>query len=375
MQSHNQARDVTLVCPACRVELIHSQSYVCPLCGSQYPFRGGVLRMLGEVDRQEQRTRAAFDFEHRQFDRARYLRIGSTLVDDWLKDVKLPKEYFVGRTVLDLGCGSGRWTYALAMLGARVLAVDFTDAAVDITREVTKHLPNVEVIQANLFRLPFKPEQFDFVVSWGVLHHTVNTREAFRTVAPLVRPQGILHVMVYERRNPLKVAGTELLRIVLRRLSPERRYRICGRLVVKNRLVFHLLRGFIACVPVHELTPAFDAEAAQFGLYDWYSPPYNHLHSVSEVRRWFEQEGFSDIHVTTPIKYTDRLDVFRFGECGGSISIRGQKGLTADRAVEVREELPNFRGHDESIVQVNMISETRMTGFADGWRKRGDPSS
>src|SRR5262245_45257 len=109
MRLHNQAREVTLVCPACRVELTHSHSYLCPLCGTQYPFRSGVLRMLGQVDEQEQKTRAAFDFEHRQFERARYLRISSTLVDDWLLDVQLAKEYFVGRTVLDLGCGSGRW--------------------------------------------------------------------------------------------------------------------------------------------------------------------------------------------------------------------------------------------------------------------------
>lgn len=338
MQSHSQDPGVTLVCPVCRVELTYSHPYLCPLCGTQYPFRGGVLRMLGQVDEQEQKTRAAFDFEHRQFELARYLRISSTLVDDWLLDVQLPKEYFLGRTVLDLGCGSGRWTYALAMLGAWVVAVDFTDAAVDITREVTKHLPNVEVIQANLFQLPFKPEQFDFVVCWGVLHHTADTRKAFRTIAPLVRSQGILHVMVYETRSPLKVVGTELLRSVLRRIRPERRYRFCRHLVVKNRLLFHLLRAFIACVPVQELTERFDAEAAQFGLYDWYSPQYNHLHRVAEVRRWFQDEGFLDIQVTTPIKYRRRLDVFRFGECGGSISMRGQKELTDTHAIEIREE-------------------------------------
>lgn len=335
MQSHKHNREVTLVCPACRVELTYAQSYLCPLCGTHYPFRGGVLRMLGQVDEQEQKTRAAFDFEHRQFERARYLRISSTLVDDWLRDVQLPKDYFLGRTVLDLGCGSGRWTYALATLGARVVAVDFTDAAVDITRELTKQFPNVEVIQANLFRLPFKPAQFDFVVCWGVLHHTADTRQAFRTIAPLVRSQGILHVMVYETRSPLKVAGTELLRVILRRLSPERRYRFCRHLVIKNRLLFHLLRAFIACVPVQELTERFDAEAAQFGLYDWYSPQYNHLHRVAEVRRWFQDEGFSDIRATTPIKYTKRLDVFRFGECGGSISMRGQKDLTDQQTIDL----------------------------------------
>lgn len=343
MQLHDKASDVALICPSCRVELTYAMSYLCPLCGSEYPFRGGVLRMLGQVNEQEQKTRAAFDFEHRQFERAQYLRIHQRLIENWLLDVQLPPDYFDALTVLDMGCGSGRWTYALAMLGARVIAVDFTDAAVDITREVTKDFPNVEVIQANLFRLPFKPEQFDFVVSWGVLHHTANTHAAFRAIAPLVRQNGTLHIMVYERRSPLKVAGTEVLRMGLRRLSPERRYRFCRHLVVRNRLLFQLLRGFIACVPVQHLTEGFDAEAAQFGLYDWYSPQYNHLHSIAEVQQWFEEEGFADVRTTTPIKHTKPLDVFRFGECGGSISMRGQKRLNAISATKEQQRTSELR--------------------------------
>jgi SAM-dependent methyltransferase len=285
--------------------------------------------MLGPVTGLEQQTRDAFDFEHRRFQRAQYLRISAQLVDDWLRDVQLPKEYFAGRVVLDVGCGSGRWTYAMAMLGANVVAVDFTDSAVDITREVTKDLPNVDVIQANLFRLPFKADAFDFIVSWGVLHHTRNTHCAFQKVAPLVRSGGTFHIMVYERRSPLKVFGTELLRRALRRLSPELRYRVCGHLVVRNWWLVQLLRGFVACVPVWELTDRFDAEAAQFGLYDWYSPRYNHLHSIGEVKRWFREAQFAETHVTTPIKFRRWLDVVRFGECGGSISIRGTKAVRA----------------------------------------------
>lgn len=344
MRSHESESGVALVCPQCKADLRPFQEgYSCRSCGIDYPVRGGVLRMLGQVTIQEEKTRAAFDYEHRQFEQAQYLRISSKLVDDWLGDVKLPKEYFAGRTVLDMGCGSGRWTYALATLGARVIAVDFTDAAVDITREVTRNFPNVEVIQANLFRLPFKPEQFDFVVSWGVLHHTADTHAGFRAIAPLVRPGGILHIMVYERRSPVKVAGTELLRMVLRKISPERRYRFCRHLVVKNGFVFQLLRGFVACVRVQDLTPTFDAEAAQFGLYDWYSPRYNHLHSIQEVRRWFQQEGFSESEVTTPIKYRKKLDVLRFGECGGSISVRGTKAIQVNSTSHKQDELLCFQ--------------------------------
>ncbi|MFQ5991450.1 MAG: class I SAM-dependent methyltransferase [Nitrospiraceae bacterium] len=281
--------------------------------------------MLPALTRAEQQVRSAFDFEHYRYRTARYLRISPSLVEGWLRDVQLPREYFKGLTVLDVGCGSGRWTYAMASLGAKVIAVDFSDAAVEVTREVTRELGEVHVIQASLFRLPFRPEQFDFVVSWGVLHHTRDTQTAFRTIAPLVRLGGELYVMVYERRNPLKVMGTELLRMVLRKLPPDKRYQFCGRLVIHNRLLFQLVRGFIACIPSRDLSETLDAQTAQFGLYDWYSPRYNHLHHIEQLRGWFTKAGYQDLCLTSPIRYTRPLDVFRFGACGGSIKVRGRR--------------------------------------------------
>ena len=317
---------VPLVCPACRSPLTPTErAYRCEGCANTYPVVDGILRMLPPLSRTERQVQAAFDFEHRRFQAARYLRISTALIDHWLADVQLPKEYFQGLTVLDLGCGSGRWTYAMSSLGARVVAVDFCDAAVQVTRDVTREVGLVEVIQASLFRLPFRPEQFDFVVSWGVLHHTPDTAAAFREIAPLVRLGGELYVMVYERRSPVKVLGTEMLRIMMRRLSPERRYRLCGRLVIRNRVLFHLLRGFIECIPSHKLSETLDAETARFGLYDWYSPRYNHLHTVGEVQNWFRRAGYEDLGLTSPIKYTRALDVFRFGACGGSIKLRGRR--------------------------------------------------
>ncbi len=322
------------VCPTCRSGLAaKAGGFRCRACGAHYPVIGDILRMLPPIVRTEQQTREAFDFEHRRYQAAQYLRISPALVEDWLAEVRLPRDHFQGLTALDVGCGSGRWTYALAMLGAKVVAVDFSDAAVEVTRKVTKGIGEVQVIQASLFHLPFEAEQFDLVVCWGVLHHTPNTERAFRTIAPLVKPGGLLHVMVYERRNPLKVLGTELLRMAMRKLPPETRYRICGRLVIRNRLLFHLLRGVIACIPVEHLNHNLDAETAQFGLYDWYSPRYNHLHRIEDVQRWFEQAGFDHLTLTSPIKYRQWLDVLRFGECGGSIHCRGTK-KGRERALE-----------------------------------------
>ncbi len=69
----------------------------------------------------------------------------------------------------------------------------------DISSEAIKNVKRL--IQMHLFRiLGFKTKSFyDFVLSWGVLHHTKNTREAFSKVCSQVKK--MLHIMVYNKEN------------------------------------------------------------------------------------------------------------------------------------------------------------------------------
>jgi len=80
-----------------------------------------------------------------------------------------------GKSVLDIGCGSGRFAIALAQMGAqRVTAVDINAQGLDIARQFSKKsdIENIEFIEHNVLSLPFPDESFDFVFSKGVLHHT-----------------------------------------------------------------------------------------------------------------------------------------------------------------------------------------------------------
>jgi hypothetical protein len=133
-------------------------------------------------------------------------------------------------------------------------------------------------------------------MSWGVLHHTPDTHGAFSQLVPLVKPGGTLYVMVYERRNPVMFFFTNILRWFMRRLPDERRYQACRRLIVHNRLLAQIL-GRLLMISYREPGSAVDEQTLQFGLYDAYSPRYNHLHTRAEVRGWFEDAGFEDVTV------------------------------------------------------------------------------
>jgi SAM-dependent methyltransferase len=87
---------------------------------------------------------------------------------DWIAPVT--PEFIRGRTVIEAGCGKGRHTRALARWGAReVVSVDLSEA-VEVAYRNTRDLPNVHIVQADIYRLPLRPI-FDYGLSVGVLHH------------------------------------------------------------------------------------------------------------------------------------------------------------------------------------------------------------
>ena len=313
-----------LMCPQCHGDLRDEQvQHVCVVCGKAYPSERGIPRFLRDLDESEQQVRHSFDHEHQRYRDSRYTRFGPQLVEQWLADVQLPAEYFRNKLVLDVGCGSGRWTFALASLGATVVAVDFTNAGVEVTNQGTGQFENVSVLQADIFNLPLRPESFDFVVSWGVLHHTRDTRAAFERVHPLVRRGGQLYVMIYERHSPVKFFFTNLIRRFLRRLPEDQRYQACGWFLIKNRLLYKLLAHLFICAPYPEPSDPLEITTRQFGLYDAYSPLFNHLHTREEVLSWFHSANFEQLTLTDQVRPPHGAAIRKSGGDGESVKARG----------------------------------------------------
>lgn len=262
-----------------------------------YAITGGIPRFVGDLDAGAHQIQRVFDYEHARFERSYHVRFSDDLAARLLEDCELPAEFFAGKRVLDAGCGSGRWSYAMSELGADVWAMDLTASGVQSLAAATADRSNVHICQGDLFRPPFAPASFDFVMSWGVLHHTRSTRDAFASVARLVRPGGTFYVMIYPPAPYLQGPGTDLLRMFMRRLSDERRYRACRRLVVRNPWLARVLNLFVMNGYVDRAAGEDEVAAVQFGLFDAYSPRYNFRHPAAEVVRWFREEGFREVVV------------------------------------------------------------------------------
>jgi SAM-dependent methyltransferase len=298
----SQADDLRLVdvfrCPGCGGDLdARNNTLVCRSDGSAFDIVRGLPRFVSDLDSDVQQVQAAFDFEHRRFADSEHTVFGPHLVEQFLGHVGLPASFFRGKRCLDVGCGSGRWTYALAELGADVVAVDLTLGGIEATYVNLGKRPNVTAAQADIFKLPFNPESFDFVMSWGVLHHTPSTKRAFDRIVPLVKPGGTLFVMVYDVDQGRGVFLTNVIRWIMRRMSDQRRYDFCRHLLIRNPRLFNVLNKHMIVVYYDPRTSPLKASTLQFGIYDAYSPRYNFLHSRREVADWFRGAGFSDMTV------------------------------------------------------------------------------
>lgn len=120
-------------------------------------------------------------------------------------DIVTPAMLHNKATVLDLGCGTGRWTKYIAPRAGFVEALD-PSKAVYSAAELLKGLPNVRITQAGVDNIPFPDHSFDFAFSLGVLHHIPDTAAALEKVVKKVKPGGYCLIYLYyslDNRGPL----------------------------------------------------------------------------------------------------------------------------------------------------------------------------
>ena len=186
-----------------------------------------------------------------------------------------------GKLVLDAGCGNGRYTHWAAQYGARVIGVDLGDG-VESAAANTRTYPDVQIVQGDIFRLPFAPATFDAIFSIGVLMHTGNAKRATAALAKLVRPGGSLTVHLYGKGNVIYETVDWSLRRWTTRMPIERLQGVTRRLF-RVRQALERLRldtvanRFIRIGPHPHI------------IFDWYAAPIATHHTYPEVLAWFAE--------------------------------------------------------------------------------------
>lgn len=107
-----------------------------------------------------------------------------------------------GRQVLEVGVGPGTDFVRFARARARLTGVDLTDHAIRLAaRRLELEGLEATLVRADAEGLPFPDDSFDFVYSWGVVHHTPDPARAAAEIVRVTRPGGSVCLMVYHRRS------------------------------------------------------------------------------------------------------------------------------------------------------------------------------
>jgi SAM-dependent methyltransferase len=132
--------------------------------------------------------------------------------------------------ILEVGCGAGSLTAALAQHGYRVDAIDSTEAMVRLTREHAEELDLGERVTAavgDVHELPFDDNVFDVVVALGVIPWLHSPSRGMSEMARVMKSGGHLiftsdnraaaHHLLDPRFNPLLVPVKHLVKRLLQR--------------------------------------------------------------------------------------------------------------------------------------------------------------
>lgn len=115
--------------------------------------------------------------------------------------------------ILDVGCGTGILDITSAMNGHVLFSTDLSQERLEILKTTLNKIPEslkLHPIRADGFRLPFKDQSFDVVISSHVLEHLKYPKEFLEEMSRVIANDGYIHLYTpsdYHRIRILRSLG------------------------------------------------------------------------------------------------------------------------------------------------------------------------
>ncbi len=207
-----------------------------------------------------------------------------------------------GQTVVDIGCGAGRFIDVARSKGARVIGVDYSNA-VEVAQNNFKNDPDVCICQADALNLPLKSAIADGIFTIGVLHHTPSPEQGINQAWRILREEGWFAVCVYGKGGYYDFSMVQLWRRLFKMLWP-----VLGHyppLLYTYFTVFLFRPLAILIPPLGKAIRLFfpfallpDRNWSLLDTFDSVTPSYQSAHESYEVFSWLKKTGFSDVEPT-----------------------------------------------------------------------------
>lgn len=213
-----------------------------------------------------------------------------------------------GMSVLECGCGAGRFTEVLLAEGAVVTSVDLS-RAIETNADLFPVDERHRVAQADIGKLPFERGHYDLVLCLGVIQHTPSPERSIAELYSHVKPSGCLVIDHYSPSISRWTSAKPLFRAVMRRLPAKTALR-CTEWLVGAFLPLHrrfknsAMAWFLLCrispittyyhsVPM--LPEPLQREWALLDTHDSLTDWYKHLRTPRQIRSILESLGAEEI--------------------------------------------------------------------------------
>lgn len=190
------------------------------------------------------------------------------------KSIKKDNSFWKGKTILELGCGTGELSVGLALYGAKVTAIDFSSTSIKKAKKLADKkckknkpiyiLKNILEIKENEFN-----KKFDIVIALGSLHHTLNAKKGFQIGCEHLKENGIILIGLYNRYSRTR----------------HRLKRIFVRLIAGDNIEKRIKLGEIF----------FDKNTPKERIADKFGQIHESYHSINEILKWFEEQNIEFI--------------------------------------------------------------------------------
>jgi ubiquinone/menaquinone biosynthesis C-methylase UbiE/uncharacterized protein YbaR (Trm112 family) len=307
-----------LRCPQCVGELdlatvierngseIETGTLKCARCATEFPIARYVPRFVPASN-----YCGNFGFQWNRFSRTQLDSSSGHSIsrERFLAQTGWTEKQMRGATILDAGCGSGRFAEVALDSGATVVAVDYS-SAIDACRKNLGDRPNFHAVQADIRRLPFCDGGFDHIYSFGVLQHTPDPHSSFLGLPRCLKKGGSLAVDVYRRTWKCLFMPKYWMRPITKRMPPELLFRFVkvyvpvllpvSSIIAKVPKLGGRLRYLVPISNYAGVLPLSNDQLREWAIldtFDMLSPAYDRPQTSQTIREWFQQAGFGEVQV------------------------------------------------------------------------------
>jgi 2-polyprenyl-3-methyl-5-hydroxy-6-metoxy-1,4-benzoquinol methylase len=253
---------------------------------------------------------ASFGYQWNKFQKTQLDRFGNDVYQSssrLLAETAWVVETLEEANILEVGSGAGRFTRALLEnTKANVFSVDYS-AAVEVNFENNSvYGTRLHLCQASIYELPYKPQQFDKVICFGVLQHTPDFKRSVRCLAEMVKKGGELVVDFYPVKGWwTKIHAKYIFRPLTKRMSHQSLLALLERNIswlIKLYQIFEAVGiGRVAnrFVPICDIKNTLPKGLSEHQLKEWalldtfdmFSPVHDHPQKIETVKKWMAEAG------------------------------------------------------------------------------------